>query len=41
MIQDEMRDRTLNELDMKLPFKMGMVGKWKRFTRRGNAEHNH
>lgn len=41
MIQDEMRDRTLNELDMKLPFKMGMVDKWKRFTRRGNAEHNH
>lgn len=37
MIQDEMGDRTLNELDVKLPFRMGIADKWKRFTRRGNA----
>lgn len=34
MIQDEMQDRTLNDLDVKLPFKMGIIGKWKRFPRR-------
>lgn len=29
MIQDETGDRTLNELDVKLPFRMGIADKWK------------
>lgn len=41
MIQDEMGDRTLNDFDVKLPFQMGMVGNWKRFTSRENDEQNH